>query len=81
MKQMLTVREAVARLAADGFCVSQYALRLWLKQGKVPFVLAGNSKQLVYYPNLLSFLTGASGKEAAPGVLRGSVGRWDNDAV
>lgn len=63
MKQMLTVRETVSRCADDGFHVSEYVLRLWLKQGKIPFVLAGHSKQLVYYKNVVDFLTGSCVKD------------------
>lgn len=64
MKQMLTVKESVSRCADSGFSISEYALRLWLKQGKVPFVMAGHSKKLIYFPNLLDFLTSGGGKEA-----------------
>lgn len=60
MKETLTIRESVARCQAEGLAVSEYALRLWVKQGVVPHVVAGHSKVLVFYPNLRRFLTGAA---------------------
>lgn len=59
MKETLTIRESVARCQAEGLAVSEYALRLWVKQGLVPHVVAGHSKVLIFFPNLRKFLTGA----------------------
>lgn len=60
MPQMCTVREAVSRAKAEGYPVSEYALRLWIKQGAFPIRKVGN-KILVFYPNLVSFLRCESG--------------------
>ena len=59
MREMLTIRESVARCQAEGLAVSEYALRLWVKQGLVPHVIAGRRKVLLFYPNLRKFLAGA----------------------
>ncbi len=59
MREMLTIRESVARCQAEGLAVSEYALRLWVRQGLVPYVIAGHSKVLLFYPNLRKFLMGA----------------------
>ena len=55
MREIVTVREAVARAKADGLPVSEYTLRGWLKAGEVPSRKAGN-KILLYYPNLIKYL-------------------------
>ena len=55
MGNVLTIRGAVARAKADGLPVSEYALREWIKNGRVPVRHAGN-KQLLYYPNLVRYL-------------------------
>ena len=59
MRQMVTIKEGVERCKADNLCASEYALRLWIKQGLIPHVVAGRSKVLIYYPNLYKFLSGA----------------------
>ena len=55
MRDIVTVREAVARAKADGLPVSEYALRGWLKTGEIPSRKAGN-KTLLFYPNLIKYL-------------------------
>lgn len=57
MADMLSVRKAVERLEQDGIPVSEYTLRIWIKQGKLKVVYAG-SKALVYYPALVAYVTG-----------------------
>lgn len=60
MPDVLTIRETVARAKSEGLPVSEYTLRAWIKCGYVPVVRAG-VKQLVYYPNLVRYITcGAS---------------------
>lgn len=59
MRQTVTIKEGVKRCKDDGLCVSEYALRLWIKQGLIPHVTAGKSKVLLFYPNLYRFVTGA----------------------
>lgn len=62
MADILTIRQTVQRAQAEELPVSEYALRLWVKQGKVPVRIAG-AKQLIYWPNLLAFLTCADGSD------------------
>ncbi len=56
MHQVLTIREAVSRAADDGLPVSEYCLRSWIKQGAIKVRHAGR-KQLLYYPNLIAYIT------------------------
>lgn len=55
MSKVVTVREAVRRAKQDGFPVSEYSLRQWIRSGAIPVRRAG-SKILLYYPNLLRYL-------------------------
>lgn len=57
---MLTIRGTVQRAKAEGIPVSEYSLRLWIKQGLIPVRMAGR-KQLIYWPNVRDYLTCASG--------------------
>lgn len=54
-RDILTVRETVARLNADGLPVSEYTLRRWLKTGEISYRAAGK-KRLLYYPNVVDYL-------------------------
>lgn len=76
MPNVMTINEAVNRLKADGFPVSSYTLRSWVRMGKIPARKAG-SKFLIYYPNLISYLRCEDGGDnqpatvaAAPGIRR-----------
>lgn len=55
MRDIVTIREAVARARVDGLQVSEYALRNWVKTGEFPSRKAGN-KTLIYYPKLIKYL-------------------------
>lgn len=55
MRDIVTVREAVARAKADGLPISEYALRSWIKNREIPTRKVGN-KTLLYYPNLMKYL-------------------------
>ena len=55
MREIVTIREAVARAKDDGLPVSEYTLRNWIKNKEVPTRKAGN-KTLLYYPNLIKYL-------------------------
>ena len=57
MKNMLSVRECVKRTKEEGLAVSEYALRKWLRNGEIPFIMTGN-KALIFYPNLVRYLQG-----------------------
>ena len=56
MPDVLTVREAVLRSKAEGMPVSEYTLRRIIRRGGVPVRRVG-SKVLLYYPNLVRYLT------------------------
>ena len=56
MPDVLTVREAVLRSKSEGMPVSEYTLRRLVKSGKVPVRQVG-AKVLIYYPNLVRYLT------------------------
>lgn len=57
MSNMVSINQAVRRAKDDGLNVSGYALRLWIKRREFPVRYAG-SKALIYYPELVRFLTG-----------------------
>jgi predicted site-specific integrase-resolvase len=63
MRDIVTVREAVARAKADGLPVSEHTLRCWLKAGEIPARKAGN-KTLLYYPNLIKYLQCENSEES-----------------
>ena len=76
MPNVLTIREAVQRSKADGMPVSEYTLRLWIKNGAIPVRKVGQ-KVLLYYPNLVRYLQceGSEVKQSAtmaanPGIRR-----------
>ena len=49
MGNMLTIKQTVARAAAEGMPISEYTLRHWVKVGIIPSRMAGRSKYLIYY--------------------------------
>lgn len=50
-----TIREIRQALLDNGFHVSEYALRLWVKTGVLPAVFVGN-KALISYANVVKLL-------------------------
>ena len=62
MADIVTVRQAVERSRQDGFPVSEYTLRQWIKTGVIPIRKAGN-KALIFYPNLLRYIRREDGKD------------------
>ena len=56
MKNMLSVREALKRAKEEGISVSEYTLRIWIKSGEIPHVVAGRNKILIFYPNLVHYV-------------------------
>ena len=56
MQQIVTIKEAVKRATADQLPVSEYTLRRWIKTKQIPVRMAG-TKTLLYYPNLVRYLT------------------------
>ena len=59
---LLTPRQTVVRLKADGLPVSEYALRSWLRTKQIPAARIGK-RALLYYPNVLQFIRQQSGGE------------------
>lgn len=55
-EEVLTVMQTVAKCKEMGFPCSEYSLRLWIKQGKIP-VCRIRTKQLLYWPNVYAFIT------------------------
>ena len=66
MENMLTIPGTVARAKADGFPISAYTLRRWVKTGTIPARIAGRSKYLFYYPNLTHYLKCEDGGDIPP---------------
>jgi hypothetical protein len=52
---VLTIKGTVTRSRADGYPVTENALRSWVKKGLLPAVWTGK-KALIYYPNFISLL-------------------------
>ena len=63
--QNMTLRETVVRLHNDGYQISEYALRSWVRSGSIPVRHIGK-KALVYYPNVLDFLQCKNGQDNLP---------------
>lgn len=72
MPNMLTIRQVVGRLKADGLPLSEYALRLLVKRGAIPVRYAGQ-KALIFYPNVLAYLKCTDGCDNFPGIHLGNV--------
>ena len=65
MPNVVTVREAVKRAKQDGFPVSEYTLRRWIRIGVIPVRKAG-TKILIFYPNLVRYLQCEDGGDNKP---------------
>lgn len=68
MADVLTIKEAVHRSKVEGLPVSEYTLRRIVKSGLVPIRRVGQ-KTLLYYPNLVRYLTCADGADNTPAVV------------
>lgn len=73
MPNVVTIREAVQRAKSDGVPVSEYTLRLWVKNGAIPVRKVGQ-KVLLYYPNLVRYLQCEDGKDNQPTTVVGASG-------
>lgn len=73
MTNMLTIRQVVDRLKADGLPLSEYALRLLVKRGAIPVRYAGQ-KALIYYPNVISYIQCTDGCDNAPSTVAAAPG-------
>ena len=65
MPNMVTIRQAVSRLKADGLPLTEYSLRMLVKRGAVPVRFIGQ-KALLYYPNIISYLRCEDGGDNIP---------------
>ena len=68
MPDVVTVCEAVQRAKADGFPISEYTLRQWIRAGVIPVRRAGQ-KYLLYYPNLVRYLRCEDGGDNKPATV------------
>ena len=73
MPNMVTIRQAVEQLKADGLPLSEYALRLLVKRGAIPVRYAGQ-KALIYYPNVISYIQCTDGCDNAPSTVAAAPG-------
>ena len=65
MPNIVTIRQAVTRLKADGLPLSEYSLRMLVKRGAIPVRYVGQ-KALLYYPNILRYIECADGSDNVP---------------
>lgn len=65
MPNMVTIRQAVSRLKADGLPLTEYSLRMLIKQRAIPARFIGQ-KALLYYPNIISYLRCEDGGDNIP---------------
>ena len=66
MGNMLTIKQTVARAAAEGIPISEYTLRNWVRTGIIPSRTAVHSKYLIYYPNVIRYLQCVDGGDIPP---------------
>ena len=72
--QVGTIRQIHKRLNDEGFLVSEYTLRQWVKTGVLPAVFIG-SKALISFANVISILdSGLPSKSAASPQSESSLG-------
>lgn len=64
-RELDTIRGTVARAKAEGFYVSEGALRAWVKDGKLPYVPRGNRK-LIFWPALMEFIQTGEKRDNTP---------------
>lgn len=65
MPNMLTIRQAVSRLKADGLPLTEYSLRMLVKRGVIPVRYVGH-KALLYYPNIIKYIQCVDGSDNDP---------------
>ena len=68
MPNVVTVREAVKQAKQDGFPVSEYTLRQWIRCGAFPVRHAG-AKILIFYPALIRYLQCEDGGDNKPATV------------
>ena len=65
MHGMGSIRQNVSWLRGTEFEISEYSLRLLVKQGAIPVRFIGK-KALVYFPNVVSYLRCENGGDNPP---------------
>lgn len=75
MPNVLTVRNAVKQAKQDGFPISEYTLRQWIKTGAIPVRKAG-AKILIFYPNLVRYLQCEDGGDISPAPVGADNTKW-----
>ena len=74
---VVSVREAVQRSKIEGMPISEYTLRRVIKSGEIPVRRVGQ-KVLLYYPNLVRYLTCEDGGDnVAATVIPSGIRRVD----
>ena len=68
MPDVLTIREAVQRAKAEGLPLTEYSLRYLVRSGAIPTRKVGQ-KSLIYYPNIVRFLTCQDGCDNKPATV------------
>lgn len=72
---MLTPKEAVIRGQIEGYCFSEHALRQWIRSGAIPSRQIGTGrKNLIFWDNIVRFLTCETGCDNAPADLAAGSG-------
>ena len=59
-----SIREIHRALVADGYKLSEYALRVWVKGGLIPAVYSGK-KAYIRYDSVVDFLSGNAPQQPA----------------
>lgn len=69
MSDTNSINKSVKRANSEGFNVSEYSVRKWIKEGVIPVRKVGN-KALLYYPNLVKFLKCEDGADNTPPTMK-----------
>ena len=59
-----SIRQIHQRLLAEGYALSEYCLRQWVKTGRVPAVYSG-TKAYITYANVLAVINGDATQQSA----------------
>ena len=59
-----SIRQIHQRLLAEGYALSEYALRQWVKTGRVPAVYSGK-KAYITYASVLTVINGDATQQSA----------------
>lgn len=59
-----SIRQIHQRLRGEGYALSEYALRQWVKTGRVPAVYSG-TKAYIAYASVLAVINGDATQQSA----------------